>query len=69
MDKLTRRRNYYLSMTILCALLAVSVKFSALGFSWVWADRPEIAIVLAVMAGVFGVLLLYSQRQLQIQQK
>ncbi len=69
MNKLTRQRNYYLSVTILCALLAVSFKFDSMGFTWLWSDRPEIALVLAVLAGIFGFLLLISQQKLHRQQK
>ncbi len=69
MEKLVRRRNIFMSATLMCGLFAIAFKFGAQGFQWFWLDKPEVAIVLAVLAIVFGIFWVRSQRLLNASHK
>ena len=69
MNEILRRRNLYLSATIMCGLLAITFRFNSIGIHWLWSDRAQTAVILAVLAIVFGVFLFRAQKQLRTQQK
>jgi hypothetical protein len=69
MSEIIRRRNLYMTATLMCGLLAITFTFSALGIHWLWSDSPQVAIILAGLAVVFGGFLFRAQKQVRMQQK
>ena len=69
MEKSLRRRNLFMSTTIMCLLLAVASTFDKQGILWLWSDKPYVAIALLVLAIILGSFWLRSQKQLHVDQK
>ena len=49
------RRNLLTSTTLVSLLMAVAFKFDNNGIHWFWSDKPQVAIVLILLAIVLGV--------------
>ena len=49
------RRNLLTSTTLVSLLMAVAFKFDNNGMHWFWSDKPQVAIVLILLAIVLGV--------------
>ncbi|MBC7572481.1 MAG: VCBS repeat-containing protein [Spirosoma sp.] len=58
-----RRRNLFMSATILCGLLAVAIQFSQSGIVWFWHDHKPIGGILGLLAAIFGSQWLRYQRR------
>ncbi|MDE3090436.1 MAG: hypothetical protein KGJ80_13725 [Chloroflexota bacterium] len=69
MKPLQRKRNLFMSATLMCGLFAIAFSFGAQGIHWMWLDKPQAAIILLVLAVVFGIFWFRSQRLLNASQK
>ncbi|MEZ4774582.1 MAG: hypothetical protein R3D00_15460 [Bacteroidia bacterium] len=45
-----RKRNLFMSTTIMCGLLCFAFRFDSGGVYWLWADHKPVAIILAIAA-------------------
>lgn len=52
-----------MSATILCGLLALSFTSTNNSVSWLWQDNKPVAVVLALLSGIFASLWITYQRQ------
>ena len=69
MEQLRRKRNLFMSLALICGFFAIAFDFGAQGFHWMWLDKPHVAIILVVLAIVFGTLWFRSQRLLKTSSK
>lgn len=56
------RRNLLMSTSLMCLLLAGTVRFDVLGTHWFWAGRTQAAVALLVLGAVLAVLWFRAQR-------
>ncbi len=59
-----KKRNLFMSATIMCALLTISITFGPDQISWLWNGKEPIALVLGVLAVIFGIQWLRYQKLL-----
>lgn len=45
-----RKRNLFMSTTIMCGLLCFAFRFDNDGVYWLWADHKPVAVILAMLA-------------------
>lgn len=49
-----KKRNLFMSTTIMCGLFVVAFTFKNDQITWLWADNKPIAIILGILAIVLG---------------
>ena len=49
-----KKRNLFMSTTIMCGLFVVAFTFKNDQITWLWADNKPIAIILGIIAIVLG---------------
>ena len=59
-----QRRNLFMSTTLISLLLAVAFKFDNDGIRWFWTDKPQVAVILAILGIVLGICWLREARRL-----
>ena len=59
-----QRRNLFMSTTLISLLLAVAFKFDNDGIRWFWTDKPQVAVILAILGIVLGIYWLREARRL-----
>lgn len=50
-----KKRNLFMSGTIMCALLTISFTFNNNQVSWLWNGKEPVAVVLGILAVIFGI--------------
>lgn len=60
-----KRRNLFMSLTLMCGFLAIGFQFMPEGIQWIWQSSPAVAALLVVLSLVFGILWIRSQRLLK----
>ena len=50
-----KRRNLFMSATIMCGLFVIAFNFNNGHIIWVWTDQKLVAIVLGIAALIFGI--------------
>ena len=50
-----KRRNLFMSATIMCGLFVIAFTFNNGHIIWVWTDQKLVAIVLGIAALIFGI--------------
>jgi hypothetical protein len=59
-----KKRNLFMSTTIMCGLFVVAFTFKGDKITWLWADNKPLAIILGILAVVLGSQWIKYQRQL-----
>ena len=57
-----KKRNLYLSLTIMCGLFSVAFTFSSTQIIWLWKGNEPVGIILAVLAIGFATQLFKHQK-------
>ncbi len=65
MKKLIKKRNLFMSTTLMCAFLVVAFSFDKAGVHWFWTDNIPVAIILGVFAIILGVFWYKAQKKVQ----
>ena len=60
-----KKRNLFMSATIMCALLTVSFTFNNNQLSWLWSENKPVAIILGILAVIFGIQWIKFQKLLK----
>ena len=60
-----KKRNLFMSATIMCALLTVSFTFNNNQLSWLWNENETVAIILGILAVIFGIQWIKFQKLLK----
>ncbi len=60
-----KKRNLFMSATIMCALLTVSFTFNDNQVSWLWNENRPVAIILGILAVIFGIQWIKFQKLLK----
>jgi hypothetical protein len=58
-----KKRNLYLSLTIMCGLFTVAFTFDSNQTTWLWQGNEPVAIVLAI-AAIFSMIQLIRYQKL-----
>lgn len=53
-----------MSTTILCGLMVAAFTFKGDQITWLWTDNKPVAIILTILAGIFGTQWIRYQRLL-----
>jgi hypothetical protein len=59
-----KKRNLFMSATIICALLAAAFTFKNDQITWLWTNNKALGIILVICAIAFGILWVRQQRLL-----
>jgi NAD(P)-dependent dehydrogenase (short-subunit alcohol dehydrogenase family) len=59
-----KKRNLFMSATIMCGLFAVALTFKIDQVTWLWNDHQPAGIILVFLAFVFGMQWYRYQRHL-----
>jgi putative effector of murein hydrolase len=62
-----KKRNLYLSLTIMCALFSIAFTFDSNQINWLWKESEPVGILLMVMSVVFAIQLYKQQKRLKEQ--
>ena len=54
--KSMRRRNLFMSLTLMFSFLVIAFKFSKEGLEWFWTGMESVPIVLGISAIIFAIL-------------
>ncbi len=65
MKELIKKRNLFMSTTLMCALLTVTFSFDSIGIHWFWSDNIPVAIVLGILAIILGTFWFRVQRKMK----
>jgi hypothetical protein len=49
-----KKRNLFMSVTIMCGFLAIAVTFKIDQITWLWVDSKPVGIVLFILTLVLG---------------
>jgi hypothetical protein len=60
-----KKRNLYLSLTIMCGLFSVAFTFNMTRITWLWKGNEPVGILLFGMAIGFAILLYKNQKSLK----
>ncbi len=59
-----KKRNLFMSATIMCGLFAVAFTFKNDQITWLWIDNKPIAVILGIIAIAFGTFWIRHQKLL-----
>lgn len=59
-----KKRNLFMSTTIMCGLFVAAFTFKGDQITWLWADNKPVAIILGILAIVLGTQWIRYQRLL-----
>ncbi len=54
MKELIKKRNLFMSTTLMCVLLIVAFSIDSMGIHWFWSSNIPVVIVLGIFAIIFG---------------
>ena len=57
-----KKRNLFMSTTIMCGLFAVAFTFNIDHVNWLWSDSKPVGIVLAILTVILGIQCVRQQR-------
>ncbi len=60
-----KKRNLFMSATLMCGLLCFAFTFNKAGIKWLWIGNIPVVVVLAIATLVLGVLWLKQARKLK----
>ncbi|MEO8760714.1 MAG: hypothetical protein ABI388_05805, partial [Bacteroidia bacterium] len=60
-----KKRNLFMSFTLMCGFLCLAFTFNNKGIYWLWADNKPVAISLVIATIIFGVFWLKSPKKLK----
>jgi hypothetical protein len=64
-----KRRNLFMSLTIMLGMFTVAFNFNDEQFTWFWTDNKPIAIILGITTIITGILWIKYQRRLKFENK
>ena len=59
-----KKRNLFMSTTIMCGLLAVAFTFKIDQITWLWTDSKPVGIILVILTIILGIQWVRHQRLL-----
>jgi hypothetical protein len=62
--KKMKKRNLFMSTTIMCGLFAVAFTFKLDQITWLWANNKPVGIILVIMTIVLGIQWVIQQKLL-----
>lgn len=63
--KQMKKRNLFMSATLMCGLFTIAFKFDGNGVHWFWTDYKPVVFILAIAAITFGVLWIRAARRIK----
>ncbi len=64
-----KKRNLFMSITLMCGFFCVAFTFDESGIYWLWADSKPVAIVLAIATIIPGVFWFKSSKNLNLESR
>ncbi len=64
-----KKRNLFMSATIMCGLLSVAFTFKINQVTWLWADSKPVGIILGISAIILGIQWYRQQKLLNNESK
>ncbi|MCB0652192.1 MAG: hypothetical protein KDC85_13025 [Saprospiraceae bacterium] len=64
-----KKRNLFMSVTIMCGLFVVAFTFKNDQITWLWTDNKPIAVILGIITIAFGTLWIKHQKLLNREKK
>ena len=65
MKEFIKKRNLFMSTTLMCAFLTAAFSFDRIGIHWFWSGNIPVAIMLGVLAIILGTFWFRAQRKIQ----
>ncbi len=65
MKSLIKKRNLFMSSTLMCLFLSISFSFNSSGIHWFWSDNKSLPIVLILSAIILGILWVRTQKKIK----
>lgn len=62
-----KRRNLFMSLTIMLGMFTVAFNFNDEQLTWLWTDNIPVAIILGITTIITGILWIKYQRKLNVQ--
>ncbi len=59
-----KKRNLFMSTTIMCGLFAVAFTFKIDQITWLWTDRKPVGLILVIMTIILGIQWVRQQKPL-----
>ena len=59
-----KKRNLFMSTTIMCGLFAVAFTFKIDQSTWLWTDRKPVGLILVIMTIILGIQWVRQQKPL-----
>ena len=63
MKELIKKRNLFMSTTLMCTFLIVAFSFDKTGVHWFWSDNIPVAIILGFFAIILGIFWFKAQKK------
>ncbi|MEP6464654.1 MAG: hypothetical protein ABJB05_00050 [Parafilimonas sp.] len=60
-----KKRNLFMSFTLMCGFFCIAFTFNNNEIHWLWADLKPVAIILAIATIIFGIFWYKSSRKLK----
>ena len=58
------RRNFFMSITLMCLFLIMTFQFDNDGFYWMWEGKMQVPVILGISAMIFGAFWIIEHRKL-----
>ena len=62
--KKNKKRNLFMSFTLMFSFLAISFKFDENNIYWFWQDKKLVAVILIIMAIIFVIFWFKEQKKI-----
>ncbi len=64
-----RRRNLFMSLTLMCGFLCLAFSFGNTGIKWLWTDIVPVAYILGIATFILGVFWMKASKKLELDHK
>ena len=64
-----KKRNLFMSSTLMCGFLCIAFTFDNKGIYWLWEYNKPVAIILAIATIILGAFWLKSSRKIGIERQ
>ena len=62
-----KKRNMFMSSTLMCGLLCFAFTFGDTGIKWLWTDNEPVAIILGIFTVILGIFWFKQAKKLKIE--
>ena len=62
-----KKRNLFMSLTLMCGLFCIAFTFDNNGVYWLWADNKPVVIILGIATIILGIGWLKLSKSLKVE--